>query len=196
MSAKDHKDLDLVHRCQSGDRSAQSELYHRYAKAMLNCAYRILNDKEEAKDALQDGFVKVFRKIDQFRGDATLGAWIKRIIVNTAINQSRKRPPTTNNTEIEAVAEVEVEKSPSRDDDLQLNVEVARLALANLPDGYRTVCTLYLVEGYDHKEISEILGISLSTSLSQYSRGKKKLRELIQQFHHGQDRTILQGSQS
>lgn len=193
MSSKDHNDLDLVRRCQSGDRSAQSELYHRYAKAMLNCAYRILNDREEAKDVLQDGFVKVFRKMDQFRGDATLGAWIKRIIVNTAINQSRKKRP-------EVQVEIESIEDPTRsnlpNEDLILNVELARIALANLPDGYRTVVTLYLVEGYDHKEISEILGISLSTSLSQYSRGKKKLKQLIQQYQHGQDRTILQGSQS
>lgn len=193
MSSTGHKDLDLAQRCQSGDRAAQSELYHRYAKAMLNCAYRILRDQEEAKDALQDAFVKVFRKMAQYRGDSTLGAWIKRIVVNTAINQSRKKTPEVR-TEMEHVSEPD---SPAiSDEDLHLTVEVARRALESLPDGYRTVCTLYLVEGYDHKEISEILGISISTSLSQYSRGKKKLRQLIQQFHNGQDRTILQGSQS
>ena len=193
MSFKDHTDLDLVQRCQAGDRGAQSELYHRYARAMLNCAYRILNNEEEAKDAMQDAFVKVFRNIKQYRGDSTIGAWIKRIVVNTAINQNRKGKRWVMTT-LEPVHEVE--PTPEEERDLELNARIALRALTLLPDGYRTVCTLYLVEGYDHNEISEILGISLSTSLSQYSRGKKKLRQLIEQIQHGQDRTILQGSQS
>lgn len=184
----------MIRRCQSNDRTAQSELYRRYAKAMLNCAYRILKDEEEARDVLQDAFVKVFRNLKQFRGDARLGAWIKRIVVNAAITRAKKKGLEFRMENPEMIPETPSSDEPP--EEFELNLNLARRALEALPDGYRAVCTLYLVEGYDHQEIADILGISRSTSLSQYSRGKKKLRQMIEELRHGQDRTILQRSRS
>lgn len=181
----------LIEACRRGERAAQFKLYHQYAAAMLNTAFRIVNDEEEAKDVLQEAFLKVFRKIDTFSYRSTIGAWIKRIVINTAINHSKKRGLTMVDglDEIENVAEA---PAGPASDLLDLDVRTARSALRLLPDGYRTVLTLYLVEGYDHKEIAEILDIKVSTSLSQYNRGKKKLREIIQELNaHGSDRKVL-----
>jgi RNA polymerase sigma-70 factor (ECF subfamily) len=182
----------LAEACLRGERAAQFRLYHRYAKAMLNTAYRILNDEEAAKDALQDAFLKVFRNIGSFRFESTLGAWIKRIVVNTAISHQQRRGLSF---EIFDSQSPEVAALPDTSSDreyAQLHAALALRALADLPDGYRTVLTLYLVEGYDHSEIAEILNISISTSLSQYNRGKKRLRTSIEQMKaHGAARTIL-----
>jgi len=179
----------LVAACQRGRRWAQHALYDRYAKAMLNTAYRILGNQEDAQDVLQDAFLKVFQRIDSFRGDSTIGAWIKRIVVNTALSAVKKRGlPIIGGLEV-------VEDTPTeevRELDFEWDAHMALEALASLPTGYRTVLTLYLVEGYDHAEIAEILGIKVSTSLSQYARGKKKLREALQNLNtHGSDRKIL-----
>ncbi|MEM0996279.1 MAG: sigma-70 family RNA polymerase sigma factor [Bacteroidota bacterium] len=169
----------LVEACRRGERSAQFRVYQRYAKAMLNTAHRILNDEEEAKDVLQEAFIKVFAKIDTFRFQSTLGAWIKRIVVNTAINAQRKRGIVFD------IYSEELERIPAPTSDAgdeafaRKNAAIARNALKELPDGYRAVLSLYLVEGYDHREIAKILGISISTSLSQYNRGKKRLRKII-----------------
>lgn len=188
MSLQKEQERRLVEACKRGQRLAQRELYDRYAKAMLNTAHRILNDREEARDVLQESFLKVFQRMGQYRSEASLGAWIKRIVVNTALNQLKKRGPLLN-SDLEVVQE---EPVANEQGEQQLHLKLAMDALAALPDGYRTVVTLYLLEGYDHSEISEILGIGLSTSLSQYARGKKKLRTIIQKMQeNGSDRTIL-----
>jgi RNA polymerase sigma factor (sigma-70 family) len=171
----------LVEACKRGERSAQFRLYQRYAKAMLNTAHRILNDREEARDALQDAFLKVFSKIGTYRFQSTLGAWIKRIVVNTAINRQKKRGLIFEvyPEELEQLPDESSAQHQQPDEYVHRNAAIARAALTRLPDGYRTVLTLYLIEGYDHSEIAEVLGVSISTSLSQYNRGKKRLREII-----------------
>lgn len=180
----------LVAACQRGERRAQQSLYERYARAMLNTAYRIVGDEEEARDVLQDAFVKVFSHLHSYRGESTIGAWIKRIVVNTAIKQVKKRSlPLVDN--LEDVQDLPAESSTAPDH-LPKNYAQALEAIQKLPPGYRTVLTLYLVEGYDHQEIAQILGIGLSTSLSQYSRAKKKLKAILQSLNvHGQDRAVL-----
>jgi len=187
-------EAELVAACQRGRQWAQHALYHRYAKAMLNTAHRIVNQPEDAQDVLQEAFLKVFQQIHRYRGEATIGAWIKRIVVNTALNHIRKKGlPIVGGLE---VVEAEVAAPTEAADDLELDARLAREALASLPTGYRTVLTLYLVEGYDHQEIAEILGVSISTSLSQYSRGKKKLKEaLLKMKEDGPDRKVLRYAQ-
>ena len=160
---------------------------------MLNTAYRILNNREDAQDVLQESFLKVFQRIQSYRGDSTIGAWIKRIVVNTALNQAKRRG-------LQIVGGLEVVESQPEpapaSEDFELDVQMAREALAELPAGYRTVLTLYLIEGYDHKEIAEILGVNISTSLSQYSRGKKKLKELLlNRRKDGSNRKVLRYAQ-
>lgn len=167
---------DLIERCGINDRKAQYEIYKLYSKAMYNICFRILKDESEAEDVLQEAFLNAFRNIRNYRGDASFGVWLKRIVVNSAINQIRKMK-----LEFESLEDVDPgEEDESFDENiLVLDIQKVREAIEKLPDGFRTVFSLYLLEGYDHYEISEILGISVSTSKSQYNRAKRKLREIL-----------------
>jgi RNA polymerase sigma factor (sigma-70 family) len=168
---------DVIDACQVGDRKAQYELYKLYAKAMLNVCVRIMGNTGEAEDVLQEAFITVFKKINLYRGGSAFGAWLKRIVVNTAINAVRRRRLVLEEMDEETdLAEAET-PDPH---ELDLQVAQVRQAVQQLPDGFRTVFSLYALEGYDHQEIAEILGISVSTSKTQYNRAKKRLVSLIQ----------------
>lgn len=171
------KEEDLIKRCLNEDRQAQALLYHRYKRGMLNVAYRMLNNEEDAKDVLQDSFIKAFRDLNQLKNIHGFGGWLKRIIVNTSINHLKKKGLRI--VSLSDALENQITDTEVENQDLNWDVQIVREALLQLPDGYRTVLTLYLIEGYDHQEISEILGISKSTSLTQYSRGKKRLKQLV-----------------
>ena len=165
--------------CKQGDRQAQNQFYKLYSKAMYNIAYRITNNELDAEDVLQESFVSAFRNMDSYRGTASIGAWLKRIVINNSLTAVRKRKVDL--TPVEAHDEL-VDFSDSENDDmLYLNVERIRNAIQLLPDGYRVVFSLYLMEGYDHKEIASILNISESTSKSQYNRSKKKLQKILRE---------------
>lgn len=169
---------ELVQACAAGDRKAQFELYRLYSQAMYNICLRMLNDQEDAEDLLQQSFIDVFLKLDSFRFESSIGAWIKRIVVNNCINFLKKRRLTIQSLDDERMGGF----SENPDDDLHeshLGVKEVKNAISQLPDGYRVVFTLYMFEGYDHKEIADILNITEATSKSQYSRAKKKLRELL-----------------
>lgn len=166
---------DLVAGCMRGDRQSQYKLYRSYSKAMFNICIRMLNNRMDAEDVLQLSFVDVFRNLKKFRGDSTLGAWIKRIVINNCLNHIRK-----NKVIIEDLTENEFDTADEPDLSPQsYDVKAIHEAIKELPEGYRVVLNLYLLEGYVHEEISEILGISVSTSKSQYSRAKKKLKDII-----------------
>jgi RNA polymerase sigma-70 factor (ECF subfamily) len=140
---------------------------------MYNLAYRILNNREDAEDLLQEAFVECFRNIDSFRFESTFGAWLKRIMVNKCINHiKRKKIDLILSETLPAVINEEYEEVKYDTGKIFKGIEL-------LPDGYRIILTLYLLEGYDHGEISQILGISESTSKSQYSRAKEKLRSIL-----------------
>ncbi|MFT5569605.1 MAG: RNA polymerase sigma-70 factor (ECF subfamily) [Cyclobacteriaceae bacterium] len=170
---------DLVQKAKLEDSSAQYELYKLYQGAMFNVAHRIMGDEMDAEDVLQDAFVSAFQNLEQYREDASFGAWLKRIVINKSLNAIKKRDRVpTDALEIDTVDfEYEWEDIPDRD----LEVSQVMQAIERLPDGFRTVLSLYLFEGYDHKEIAEILEISVSTSKTQYNRAKKKIREMIYQ---------------
>lgn len=138
----------------------------------------MMGNREEAEDVLQNAFVDVFTKLASFRGEATLGAWIKRIVINSCLNELKRKKIQLVHTDDE-VREVEYEeyKEDFDIDDLQR----VKSAINQLPEGYRVVFTLYLMEGYDHGEISEILGITEGASKSQYSRAKQKLHQILTQ---------------
>jgi len=167
---------ELIARCKAGDQSAHSRLYKLYAKAMYNVGYRITGSEEDAEDVLQEAFINAFKNISSYRGDATFGAWLKRIVVNKAINALAKRKhesiPEDENWDV-------ADEEATADYGDELTLERVRKGIEQLPDGYRSVISLYLLEGYDHQEISEIMGITESTSKSQLNRAKNKLRELI-----------------
>ena len=172
----------IVLGCQRKDRNAQRQLYGHYAKPMYNVCLRILKHSHDAEDVLQLAFVQVFSKIDTFNFDASVSAWIKRIVVNRCIDHLKKRRLLT--TDFDPVRH----DTGTTDDGLgereqvdegSYTVERIRTAMRNLSEGYRVVLSLYLFEGYDHEEISQILGISVGTSKSQYSRARKRLAEML-----------------
>ncbi|WP_192823823.1 RNA polymerase sigma factor [Rufibacter sp. LB8] len=168
----------VVTRCKEGDRKAQYELYKLYSKSMFNVSMRITNDYTEAEDVLQESFLSAFRELHTFKGDSTFGSWLKRIVINKSITKVRSR-------RLQVVPIDEqldfVEDTPEYDDeDTAYKVDAIKKAIQSLPDGYRVVLTLYLLEGYDHGEIAEVLNISEATSKSQYSRARKKLLSLME----------------
>jgi RNA polymerase sigma factor (sigma-70 family) len=165
-----------VDRCRLGDRKAQYELYKLYSKAMFNVSMRIANDYADAEDILQESFLSAFQNIHAFKGDSTFGAWLKRIVVNNSISLIQKK--RLNLSPLEGHDVADVSEGPD-EEELSFQVENVRRAIQQLPDGYRVVLSLYLLEGYDHQEISEILRITESTSKSQYSRARKKLLEML-----------------
>ena len=163
----------LVDRCRNGDGIAQRELYYLYAKQMFNVGMRIVNNTADAEDILQESFVEAFKFIHEFRGDSSFGAWLKRIVVNRSINNLKKRRLTL----FEQVPDTEIfEPDASAEDDVQYEVKKVHSAMLALPPGYRLVLSLYLLEGYDHAEIAQIMNITESTSKSQYNRAKAKLK--------------------
>lgn len=167
---------DLIARCKTGDRDAHFRLYKLYSRSMYNVSYRITGREADAEDALQEAFISAFKNLGSYRADATFGAWLKRIVVNKAINILKKRRhewmPESEHWD---VAE---EEAPGNYKD-GLSIEQVKKAIEELPDGYRSVLSLYLLEGYDHQEIAEIMGITESTSKSQLNRAKGKLREKL-----------------
>ena len=174
---------DLVKRCQAGERRAQYDLYQQYVKAMYNVCLRIVNHETEAEDVLQEAFIDAFSHINTFRGQSTFGAWLKQIVVNRAINHLRGRRLELVSLESNQFGEDEsadwADTEPHDENDMQLEVERVRRGIQQLPEGYRVVLSLYLFEGYDHEEISNVLNISETTSRTQYLRGKKRLLELL-----------------
>lgn len=171
----------LVEGCRKGERSAQFELYRLYAKAMYNVSYRILLNREESEDILQEAFTEAFIGIDKFRGDSSFGSWLKRIVVNKSINAAKKRKMVfadlNDHTEFR---DEEVNESESAVPD-GCTAEMIKENLSLLPDGFRLVFSLYMLEDWSHKDIAKELGITESTSKSQLNRAKKKLAELIKE---------------
>jgi RNA polymerase sigma-70 factor (ECF subfamily) len=174
-----HIHKDFIEKSKNGDRKSQFELYKLYAKAMFNILVRMLNNREEAEDLLQEAFTEAFKNLNSFRYESTFGAWLKRIVVNKCINELKRRK--TELVLVEDVIEVfdGFEEDEKTEEDIKYEVEKIRKAVEKLPDGYRVIFSLYLLEGYDHSEISEILGISESTSKSQFLRAKAKVKELL-----------------
>ena len=171
-----HIHQDLIEQCKQGVRLSQYKLYDKYADAMYNVSYNMLNNHHDAEDALQMSFANAFNHIKRFDYGSTFGAWLKRIVINNSINILKKNKNHFLSSDVE-VREIPMQKVEESSYPYELG-EVKK-AIARLPDGYRIVLTLYLIEGYDHTEIAEILGVSVSTSKTQYSRAKKKLHELL-----------------
>ncbi len=168
---------DLIEQCKAGNRTAQFELYKQYSKGMYNVALRMVHDQMDAEDVLQNAFVDVFTKMDSFRHESTIGAWIKRIVVNHCINFLKKKRLQWEELDDRFASKL-YDETPEPEEG-RFNVEKINKAIMMLPDGYRVVFSLYLLEGYDHEEIADILQISEATSKSQYSRAKAKLREIL-----------------
>lgn len=166
---------NLVVGCKEGNRKAQYELYRLYSKAMYNIAMRIVNDEGEAADVIQESFLDAFTRIADFRQETTFGLWLKHIVVNKSISRLRKKK-----LELVSISDAEEIADEQQDEDeVQYQVQRIHQGIQMLPDGYRVVLSLYLLEGYDHEEISYILKISENTSRTQFMRAKRKLIGLL-----------------
>lgn len=172
------KHYSLVVECKQGSRKASYELYRLYSKAMLNVAFRIVGNIGEAEDVLQEAFLDAFNKLKDFRQETTFGLWLKQIVVNRSINLLRKRRLELIELEGDHLENIPEEESED-EDNVQYQVAAVKEAIKELPDGYRVVLSLYLLEGYDHEEISQILNISENTSRTQFLRAKRKLTEIL-----------------
>jgi RNA polymerase sigma factor (sigma-70 family) len=171
-------EADLIKGCMEGNRRMQEELYNRFSPRMYAVCLRYAGNAEEAEDILQEGFIKIFKKLDSFRGDGSFEGWIRRIFVNTAIEHFRRKRYLMPVTEKE---ENTLEgKYTSVLDDLAAKDIMA--LIQELSPGYRTVFNMYVVEGYTHKEIADMLSISEGTSKSQLSRAKVILQDMVRTY--------------
>lgn len=166
---------ELVEKSKLGDRNSQFRLYEMYVDAMYNVSMRMLGSKEDAEDMVQDSFVEAFRNLANFRYESTFGSWLKRIVINKSINhlKSKKLPMVSMEDEDYHITAEEVHAFD------EVDIQKVKSGIKKLPLGYQQIINLYLIEGYDHEEIGEVLGIATSTSKSQYHRAKKKLLEII-----------------
>lgn len=165
---------DIIDQCREGNEKAQFQMYKLYYKGMYSICLRILNDEMEAEDVMQEAFLNAFRKIDTYKGEVSFGAWLKKIVVNRSLDHLKKRK-----VKFEEINERTTEIEDYQMEIKEVDLKVIKSAIQNLPDGYRVILSLYLIEGYDHEEISQILGISNSNSRTQFLRAKNKLRELL-----------------
>ena len=166
---------DLIDDCRSGDQKAQFQVYKLYYKAMFNTSLRIVNNDMEAEDVMQEAFLSAFEKINTYSGTVSFGAWLKRIVVNRSLDTLGKRKAIFEDIENHAGIRDDSGEEAAYHEDMALRVEEVKAAIERLPEGYRVILSLYLIEGYDHDEIAEMLNISSSTSRSQLSRAKQKL---------------------
>ncbi len=166
----------MIDRCKAGEREAQFQLYKMYYKSMYNTSLRIVGNDTEAEDIMQEAFLSAFKKIETYSGQVSFGAWLKKIVVNRSLDYLKKRKAHFEELDERIADEMESPVIESR----ELDIGKLKQAIMELPEGYRVVLSLYLLEGYDHDEISEILQISSSSSRSQLLRAKKKLRNYVQ----------------
>ena len=166
---------DLLDGCKVGDQKAQFQIYKLYYKAMYNTSLRIVNDTMEAEDIMQESFLSAFEKIETYSGTVSFGAWLKKIVINRSLDYLSKRKAVFEDIESHAGIRDEGPEEELRYQEMDVRVEEVKEAIERLPDGYRVILSLYLLEGYDHDEIADILKISSSTSRSQLSRARQKL---------------------
>lgn len=171
---------ELVAKCKRGDVQSYETLYRQYAKAMFNTSLRIVNNTFDAEDVLQESFASAFQHLDRFDYSSSFGAWLKRIVVNNSINVLRRRKLALIDIPESPANEIEEAEMPD-EENIRLKVEEIKKAMSLLPNGYRSVLSLFLFEGYDYEEIGEILNISASTVRTQYHRAKQKLLHTLKQ---------------
>lgn len=168
----------IIETSKKGKERSKFELYQLYSKAMFNVCYRMMNNREEAEDMLQDAFTQAFMKLDSYRYESSFGAWLKRITVNTCINAINKKKVDL--TYCEEIYDFELPEEQT-ENEVHFTVANVTKAMEKLPKGGRMVFSLYLLEGYDHVEIAQIMGITESTSKSQFMRAKRRIIEILKE---------------
>ena len=173
----DATDRHIIKGCRKGDAKAQAQLYHRYKASLFGVCLRYARDRQEAEDFLQEGFIQIYKDLYQYRPTGSFPAWLRKVVVNVALQQLRKKKNIFSSVELERIAD-----QHETEEDLfsQFRAKALLKMVQQLPDGYRAVFNLYVIEGYTHKEIAKILSINESTSKSQLSRAKAMLRKLLE----------------
>ncbi len=170
-----NSEQELLKQCQKGDSKAQMTLYKKYSKSMYQVSRNIIHEEMKAEEAMQDAFLSAFEKLDEFKGEVTFGAWLKKIVVNKSLDYLKK--------------DKMYQKAESADDlqlldseeelDLSEKIEAVKKAMNELPENYRIILSLYYLEGYDHEEISEIMEMSYANSRTMLNRAKNKLIAIL-----------------
>ena len=179
---------DLLDRCFKDDKKAQFEIYRLYYKSMYNSSLRIVAVPEEAEDIMQESFLTAFRRLKSYSGEVSFGAWLKKIVINRSLDALRKRKVVFE----ELHAELPITNEPEPEVE-SITVEEVKSAINSLSDGYRTILSLILLEGYDHEEVSEILGIKNVTSRTQFSRARQRLKEILTENRRKQMKEVIYG---
>jgi RNA polymerase sigma factor (sigma-70 family) len=171
--------LQILGRCKNGERLAQQQLYEHFKGKMFAVCLRYANSRQDAEDMLQEGFVRVFRDLHQYRGEGSFEGWLRRVIVNVALQHLRKQKGGLQFAELE---NVEYKLSDTDDSVFEENEKAAALIklMQKMPTGFRTVLNLYVLEDYSHQEIADEMGISVGTSKSQLNRAKAFLKGLLE----------------
>ena len=170
--------IDLIERCKANDRKAQMRLYRQYCEGMFCVAMRFLKNEDDAEDVLQEAFIKAFQKLDQYRGEVTFGAWLKRIVVNKCLDYIRSAKMKYSEIQENSLHIVEDEDWSVQEG---ITIDEIKAAMDQLPDKYRIVVQLFLMEGYDHQEISQILDLREPTCRTRLLRGKGFLKEILKE---------------
>lgn len=171
-----HPDAQLIKSCIAGDIGSQRALYDQYKRPLFRLCLRYASNRQDAEDYLQEGFIVIYRDLKQFRMEGPLGAWMRRVMVNSVLQQLRKKRHLFTDTEIDVVSHrMPVEEAATG----ALDAEFLTTVIQRLPDGYRTVFNMYVIEGYSHKEIATELGITTGTSKSQLSKARAMLRDQL-----------------
>ena len=168
---------ELIKACLQNNQRAQKVLFDTHSPRLMGVCLRYAKDRDEAQDMLQDGFIKIFQKLDAYSGEGAFGGWLHRLMVNTCLDQIRKNSKFAYSIEIE---KAEFELNDSEDAISKMRTQELLQLIQQLPEGYRMVFNMFAIEGYGHKEIAEILGIAESTSKSQYRKAKIWLQKAIE----------------
>ena len=173
----------LLQQCRENNPKAQMQLYRQYAEGMFRVAVRFVHDPADAEDIVQESFIKAFDRLHQFEGQVSFGAWLKRIVVNRSLDWIRARKEVVQDWEVDEV--VDLDQKNDWEVESPVSLEEVKQAIMKLPDKYREVVTLYLVEGYDHEEISEILHIQPANSRARLARGRQRLKKMLENKCYG-----------
>ena len=177
-----HEEAQLVDGCKSGSRTAQEEVFNSMYRRLLGVCMRYADDDDEAKDILQNGFIKVFKSVENYKGDGSLEGWVKRIVINTAIDNYRRKKVKLVVVDSELTDRLGSNMEEEVEDDSiyqQIPIKAVLDAVQDLSPAYRTVFNLYVLEGYNHNEIAEMLTISVGTSKSNLSKARLNLRKML-----------------
>ncbi len=174
--------ISVVEKCKANDRKAQLQLYKQYCEGMFCVAMRYVQNSDDAEDVVQESFIKAFQRIHQFKGEVTFGAWLKRIVINKSIDFLKARKQR-----LVALDENYLQLSEDEDwtVDNDITIDQVKMAIGQLPEKYKYVVMMFLIEGFDHREISEVLKLTETTSRTRLLRGKGYLKELLKEKAYG-----------